>query len=239
METKLEQNISENKLSIPMAIIVTGIVIAGAIYFSSVKPTNTVQINQQPGTNIDLENIRAVNNLDHIRGDINAPVKIVEYSDTECPFCKYFHTTMKQVMDEYGKDNKVVWIYRHFPIDSRHPKARKEAEATECANELGGNYKFWEYVDRIYEVTPSNNGLDPAELPKIAEYVGLNVKNFNSCLNSGKYAQYIEEDLQNAISTRGNGTPWTIVIAKDGKKYPINGAQPYDIVKQTIDFALK
>ncbi len=239
METKLEQNISENKLSIPMAIIVTGIVIAGAIYFSSVKPTNTVQINQQPGTNIDLENIRAVNNLDHIRGDINAPVKIVEYSDTECPFCKYFHTTMKQVMNEYGKDNKVVWIYRHFPIDSRHPKARKEAEATECANELGGNYKFWEYVDRIYEVTPSNNGLDPAELPKIAEYVGLNVKNFNSCLNSGKYAQYIEEDLQNAISTRGNGTPWTIVIAKDGKKYPINGAQPYDIVKQTIDFALK
>ena len=239
METKLEQNISENKLSIPMAIIVTGIVIAGAIYFSSVKPTNTVQINQQPGTNIDLENIRAVNNLDHIRGDINAPVKIVEYSDTECPFCKYFHTTMKQVMNEYGKDNKVVWIYRHFPIDSRHPKARKEAEATECANELGGNYKFWEYVDRIYEVTPSNNGLDPAELPKIAEYVGLNVKSFNSCLNSGKYAQYIEEDLQNAISTRGNGTPWTIVIAKDGKKYPINGAQPYDIVKQTIDFALK
>jgi len=230
----------ENKLSTPMAIIVAGVVIAGAIYFSLIKPTNTVQINQQPEMgDASLENIRAISDTDHIRGNINAPVKIVEYSDTECPFCKYFHTTMKQVMDEYGKDNKVVWIYRHFPIDSRHPKARKEAEATECANELGGNNKFWAYIDRIYEITPSNNGLDPTELLKIAEYIGLNAKNFSSCLNSGKYAQRVEEDLQNAINTRGNGTPWTIVIAKDGKKYPINGAQPYETVKQIIDFALK
>ena len=235
-ETKVELN----KLSVPMAIIIAGVLVAGAIYFSSIKPKDATLVNQQPNTgNASLENVRAISEIDHIRGNINAPVKIVEYSDTECPFCKRFHLTMQQVMSEYGKNNKVAWIYRHSPIDALHSKARKEAEATECANELGGSEKFWAYLDRIYEVTPTNNGLDPKELPNIALYVGLNVTDFNTCLNSGKYAQRIEEDLQNANATGGGGTPWSIVIAKDGKKYPINGAQPYETVKQIIDFALK
>lgn len=236
-----------NKLSMPMAIIVAGILVAGAIYFSSVKPTDTTQINQQPEEgSASLENIRAISETDHIRGDINAPIKIVEYSDTECPFCQRFHFTMKQVMDEYGKDGKVAWVYRHSPLykpnaqgQSLHSKAGKEAEALECANELGGNEKFWAYADRIYEISPMNNGLDPAELPKIAQYVGLDVAKFNTCLNSGKYQEYIDKDLQNAIDTGGGGTPWSIIVAKDGKKYPINGAQPYEVVKQKIDAALK
>jgi len=235
-ETKVELN----KLSVPMAIIIAGVLVAGAIYFSSIKPKDATLVNQQPNTgNASLENVRAISEIDHIRGNIDAPVKIVEYSDTECPFCKRFHLTMQQVMSEYGKNNKVAWIYRHSPIDALHSKARKEAEATECANELGGSEKFWAYLDRIYEVTPTNNGLDPKELPNIALYVGLNVADFNTCLNSGKYAQRIEEDLQNANATGGGGTPWSIVIAKDGKKYSINGAQPYELVKQTIDSALK
>ena len=235
-ETKVELN----KLSVPMAIIIAGVLVAGAIYFSSIKPKDATLVNQQPNTgNASLENVRAISEIDHIRGNIDAPVKIVEYSDTECPFCKRFHLTMQQVMSEYGKNNKVAWIYRHSPIDALHSKARKEAEATECANELGGSEKFWAYLDRIYEVTPTNNGLDPKELPNIALYVGLNVADFNTCLNSGKYAQRIEEDLQNANATGGGGTPWSIVIAKDGKKYSINGAQPYELVRQIIDSALK
>mgnify|MGYP001559939532 CR=1 FL=1 len=247
METEIKVDTSENKLSMPMAIITAGILIAGAIYFSSVKPTDTAQINQQPEEgSASLENIRAISDTDHIRGNINAPIKIVEYSDTECPFCQRFHTTMKQVMDEYGKDGKVAWVYRHSPLykpnaqgQSLHSRAGKEAEALECANELGGNEKFWAYADRIFEITPMNNGLDPAELPKIAQYIGLDVVKFNSCLSSGKYKEYVDKDLQNAIDTGGGGTPWSIIIAKDGKKYPINGAQPYEVVKQNIDSILK
>ena len=238
-ETKLE-------LSNPMAIVVAGVLIAGAIYFSSVKPSTTAQVNQQPAnqqqqldSNASLEKVRAVDSTDHIRGNKNAEIKIVEYSDTECPFCKQFHLTMKKIMDEYGKTGKVAWVYRHSPIDGLHPKARKEAMATECANELGGNDKFWQYLDRVYEITPSNNGLDLAELPKIAQYVGLNVADFNTCLNSDKYSQLIDRDTQNAVETGGGGTPWSIVIAKDGKKYSINGAQPYEMIKQNIDSLLK
>ena len=176
---------------------------------------------------------------DHIRGNPDAPVKIVEYSDTECPFCKRFHDTMKQVMDEYGKSGKVAWVYRQFPLTQLHSKATKEAEATECANELGGSDKFWAYIDRLFQVTPSNDGLDPAELPKIAEYVGLNVQKFNTCLLSGKYVSHIQSDTQNATATGGNGTPWSIIVATTGKKYPLSGAQPYASVKQLVELALQ
>lgn len=237
-ETKPKEN---SPLSVPIAIVIAGALIAGAIFFGmkNDSPTNSGQpqkVAQQSG---DLEAMNPVTSEDHIRGDINAPVKIVEYSDTECPFCKKFHTTMQQVVSEYGKDGKVAWVYRHFPLDQLHSKARKEAEATECAADLGGNDKFWAYLDRLMEITPANNGLDLAELPKIAEYVGLDVNKFNECLSSGKYAQKIEEHVQNAVATGGQGTPWNIVVGKNGKKYPLSGAQPYASVKQLIELALQ
>lgn len=231
-------------MAVPGAIIIAGVLIAGAVILSGGKPSsNNTVTNTQPQVAVketgDLEKMKPVTAEDHIRGDANAPVKIVEYSDTECPFCKRFHDTMKQVIDEYGKDGKVAWVYRHFPLDQLHSKARKEAVALECANEQGGNDKFWSYADRLYEITPANNGLDPTELPKIAQYVGLDTAKFNTCLGSTKYDKHIEDEVQNAQATGGNGTPWSIVIGKNGKKYPLSGAQPYDSIKQLIETALQ
>src|SRR5207249_6414117 len=80
------------------------------------------------------------------------------------------------------KDGKVVWVYRHFPIDSLHSKARKEAQASECAAALGGNEAFWAYSDKLFEVTPSNNRLDLAQLPRIAQEIGLDRAQFETCL---------------------------------------------------------
>ncbi len=236
--------IQNNNLTIPVAIVIAGALIAGAVYLGTSKSAPTTagnnqqpqQVAQQTGS---LDEMRAISKDDHIRGNPDAPVKIVEYSDPECPFCKRFHDTMKQVMDEYGKDGKVAWVYRNFPLDQLHQKARNESTAIECAGDLGGNDKFWAYADRLYEVTPSNDGLDPAELPKIAQYVGLDVGKFNTCLTSGKFTKHIEDDVQNAVATGGNGTPWSIVVAANGKKYPLSGAQPYASVKQLIDLALQ
>ncbi len=231
-------------LSMPIAVVIAGVLIAGAVIYSGGKaPTagtanqpQQQQVAQQTG---DLEQMTPVTSKDHIRGNPDAPIKIVEYSDTECPFCKRFHTTMKEVIDTYGKDGKVAWVYRHFPLDQLHSKARKEAVALECANDQGGNDKFWEYADRLYEITPANNGLDLAELPKIAEYVGLDKTKFSTCLASTKYDKHIEDEVQNAQATGGNGTPWSIVVAKNGKKYPLSGAQPYASIKQLIETALQ
>ena len=187
--------------------------------------------------------VRPVDGEDHILGKPDAPVKLIEFSDFECPFCKRFHQTMKRIIDEYGKDGRVAWVYRHFPIDSIHSKARKEAQAAECANELGGNEAFWAYADRLFDVTPSNNRLDLALLPKIAEDIGLDRARFESCLEGdargGKYAAHIEADYRDASASGGSGTPYSLVIAPDGQIFPINGAQPYAAVRSIIELALR
>lgn len=154
---------------------------------------------------------------------------------------------MKQVTSEYG--GEVAWVYRHFPLDQLHPiKARKEAVASECAAAQGGpssslgtsNDAFWKYTDRFFELTPSNNQTNiDTMLPQIAKEIGLDATRFATCLKSGKYDAHIEEEVQNAMATGGNGTPWSIIVTKSGKKYPLSGAQPYDAVKQLIEIALK
>ena len=187
--------------------------------------------------------VKPVDGQDHIRGNPDALVKVIEFSDFECPFCKGFHSTMKQLMDEYGKDGTIVWVYRHFPLDELHSKARKEAQAAECANELGGNNAFWAYADRLFEVTPSNNHLDLALLPRIAEEVGLDRTKFEACLGGdargGKYAAHIEANYQDAVASGGTGTPHTLIIGVKGQTLPINGAQPFAAVKSIIDTMLK
>lgn len=233
----MEPTEQKNNLTIPIAIVIAGVIIAGAVYMSK-KDAGVVK--KDPSTaeagNADLA---PITDQDHLIGNPNAPIVIVEYSDTECPFCKTFHPTMQKIMDEYGKDGKVAWVYRHFPLDSIHPKADKEAEATECATELGGNDMFWKYIARIFEITPSNNNLDAAKLPEIAVELGLDKTAFETCLNSGKYKDKVETQFQSGITAGVRGTPHSFIITtSDGKKYPIEGAQPYNTVKSVIDAGL-
>ncbi len=226
---------------VPGAIIIAGIIIAGAVVYSGgagKKPAQLLAGDDPRGSGAPkaVENIKAISEDDHILGDINAPVKIVEFSDLECPFCKRFHPTMQRVVREY--DGKVAWVYRHFPLDNLHSKARIEAEATECAAELGGNTAFWAYTDRLFEVTPSNNGLDEGDLPKIADYIGLDTQKFQKCLDSGKYKDHVSYDYEDATNSGGQGTPYSIVIAANGKKSVIPGALPFEAVKEIVDKAL-
>lgn len=189
----------------------------------------------QPSPTGEIQ-LAEVTNKDWVRGDRDAKISIVEYSDLECPFCKRFHPTMQQVMAEYG--DQVNWVYRHFPLTSLHPKAAKEAEATECAGELGGNDAFWKYTDRLFEITPSNNGLQLAQLGDIADYVGLDRTKFQTCLDSGKYASKVQEQAQQAQAAGGRGTPYSIIVTEDGQKIPINGALPFAQVQAMIDSVL-
>lgn len=175
---------------------------------------------------------------DHVRGDRNARLLLIEYSDLECPFCKRFHPTARQIVDEY--EGQVAWVYRHFPLDQIHPKADKEAEAIECANELGENDAFWKLTDKIFEVTPSNNGLNLDDLPRLAGEVGLNQDAFKLCLDSGKYASHVESDYQGGIKAGITGTPGNILLdTKTGKTKLIPGALPFENFKTEIDSMLK
>jgi protein-disulfide isomerase len=223
-------------LLISFSIIVAGALIGGGIYLSSKNPP--VKASSSQLTGVEEISMIPISDSDHILGSPNASVIIVEYSDTECPFCKVFHQTMKRIVNEYGKDGKVAWIYRHFPIQSLHSKAPKEAEATECAAELGGNAKFWEYLDAIFTQTGSNDSLDPSALPKIAKSIGLDEKKFSECLSSGKYSAKIITSIQDAVLSGAKGTPNSILVKRDGQKAVIQGAQSYEVVKAVIDTAL-
>ncbi len=215
---------------LPVSIIIAALLIAGAwIYTAGTKNVDQAIDNKKMDKEVisNIENVKSVSVNDHIRGNPEAKVKIVEFSDLECPFCKVFHETMKQAAREY--DGKVAWIYRHYPLDQLHPvKARKAAVASECAAKLGGNEGFWKYIDRYFEITPSNNQINLNELPKIAAYVGLNVSQFNTCLESGEYDSLIEEQVRDATNSGAQGTPYSVIIAADNSKYEINGALPMD-----------
>ncbi len=175
---------------------------------------------------------------DHIIGDLTtAKVILVEYSDLECPYCKVFHETLKTVVATYG--NKIAWVYRHFPLDSLHPKARKEAEASECAWEQGGNDGFWKYADKIFSITPSNNGLAPELLSYAAEKNGLDVKKFDECLASGRYAEKIQKSVEDGNRIGVEGTPYTLLITKDGTAKPLSGAYKFEQLQAQIDILLK
>ncbi|MBI4067902.1 thioredoxin domain-containing protein, partial [Candidatus Kaiserbacteria bacterium] len=221
-------------LAVPLAIVIAGGLIAVALYFSN-RNSGAPVVDNQPAP--VAEKIRGIQKNDHVRGNPNAPVVIVEFSDTECPFCKQFHGTMKQVMSNYGTDGKVAWVYRHFPLPQLHPKAPHEAEALECASELGGNDAFWKYTDKIYEVTPSNNGLDPAQLPAIATQIGLDKTAFMKCLDSGKYKARVDKDAAEAVAAGGQGTPHSIILYA-GEQVPVEGAQPFQVLKNMIDTLL-
>ena len=181
--------------------------------------------------------VESVTARDHIRGSPTAPVKLIEFGDTECPLCKRFHPTLKRIVDEYP--GKVAWVFRHLPIVEIHPKAPKEAEATECAAELGGETAFWAYLDRLYEITPSNDRLDPAELARIAQHVGLTRAPFEQCLKSGLHAARVAADVVDALAAGAPGTPYTVIVAPNGKTYEVVGNLPYETLRLVIDIGLK
>lgn len=233
----MEPTSTGSKYTIPAAIIVAGLLIAGAVYMKDRLPAP--QTANDPTKDVV---IAPVSKNDHIMGNPNADIVVVEYSDLECPFCKLFHETMHKIMDEYGKNGTVAWVYRNFPIQQLHPKALKEAEASECAAALGGNDAYWKFIDRVFAITPSNNGLDPTELPKIAKGIGLDQKQFSDCLNGGTYTERINNNVAAAIATIPQaelGTPYSYVLLKNGDHYPIRGNQPYEVVKQVIDTILQ
>jgi len=162
---------------------------------------------------------------DHFRGNANALVTIVEFSDFQCPYCSSFHQTMLKITKDFSKE--VKWVYKHFPLDSIHPFARKAAEASECAADQN---KFWGYTDELFV---KQREISPALFTEIARTTGLDINQFNSCLESGKYASKVEADYQQGIKAGVRGTPGNFI---NGQSLP--GAVPYDEMKSRINALL-
>lgn len=225
-------NNTVQSIGIPVAIVLGFAMIAAAIYFSGGKaaaPTAAVAPEEQAPIEVD-----PVSETDFIRGNPNAPITIVEYSDYDCPFCKNFHDTMKLIMEDYGVTGKVSWVYRQFPLAQLHPNAPRISEAALCVGELGGDEAFWKFSDLVFSEREVNEPTNMTRLPEFAEKAGVKRADFNTCLDSGRHTDTVAASLESGVKAGAQGTPYSIILVGD-QKAVINGAQPYPVVKQIID----
>jgi len=191
------------------------------------------QISPSPSASKKPKTISA---SDHIRGNKNAKTTLIEYSDYECPFCKNFEPTLKQLLDTY--EDKIRLVLRHYPLPF-HANAQKEAEASECAAQLGGNDVFWKYSDAIFERTTSNGtGFPLDNLGPLAAELGMNQQQFQSCLDSGKYEKLVKDSIAEGQGAGVQGTPSTFIIDAKGNNELVVGAQPIAAFKTAVDKAL-
>lgn len=254
----------DNKYLVPLSIVVAGVLVAGAVFWTNrdTEPSVQAKTNEQVG--LEQIAVTPISESDHILGNPGAKIILVEYSDTDCPFCQRFHYTMKQAMGEYGKDGRLAWVYRHYPIPQLHPEAPREAQALECAAELGGNAKFWEFANVLYEQQGSQGDPKHPEMFQIASNIGLNPTDFVSCLDSGKTKAVVDAQTQNGIESGGQGTPHNVLVlqnkmsdsakqyvqniisqypdvfavSEDGKRVRIGGAIPYEMLKPLLEALL-
>jgi len=172
---------------------------------------------------------------DHIRGKKDARITIIEYSDFECPFCQRAHENFVSIVKDY--DGKVNWVYRHFPLAMHEPAATSMAAASECVAEIGGDDKFWDYADALYDGKATG---DEDSLVKLAVDLGVDKVKFKSCIDSDKYNDKVAASLADGLKAGVDGTPGNFVYDnKTGKSVSVIGAQPVASFKEKIDSFLK
>ena len=173
----------------------------------------------------------SITQADHVRGNFNAPITLVEFSDFECPFCGRHYPTVNKILAEYP--GKVRLVYKHFPLNSIHPLAQKAAEASECASQQG---KFWDMHDKIFANQAS---LSISTLKKLAGETGLDQSKFDRCLDNGDTEEIITEHLKQAAAAGGQGTPYFVAYnKKTGDKVPVSGAVPYAQIESALQSVL-
>lgn len=164
---------------------------------------------------------------DAVKGNPQAKVTIVEFSDFECPFCgKYYRETEFQIMKDYVDTGKVRYVFRDSPLDF-HKSAQKAAEAAECAGEQG---KYWEMHDYLFQ---NQDYLAVENLKGYAKDLKLDTTKFNDCLDKSKMAEEVKKDLADSQKYGVSGTPAFFINGK-----LISGAQPYGTFKAEIEAAL-
>lgn len=162
---------------------------------------------------------------DSVKGNPEAKVTIVEFSDFQCPFCAIVEPTVKKVLETYG-DN-VKFVYKNFPLPS-HENAQPAALAALCAKDQG---KFWEYHDTLFE---NQESLKVTDLKKYAADLGLKTQDFNGCLDNKKYQNQIQADLNEGNRVGVRGTPAFFINGR-----PLSGAQPLENFQAMIKEELK
>ncbi|MDB5260516.1 MAG: oxidoreductase [Candidatus Nomurabacteria bacterium] len=202
-----------------------------------------IVIHSQPKVAVPAFTGRSIDKTDHVEGSKNSDVIVMEYSDPECPFCVTLYPTLKQIRNQY--EDKVAFVYRHFPLTQIHPHAFDEARAISCAGQIGGEKKFFEYMDALFGYKSNNQ---TTELPStgkedLAKGAGIDVNAFNQCMQSSGSVDAMNASITDGVNAGVEGTPTTFILKKNGSNYDviasISGAQSAAYFTAAIEEALK
>lgn len=222
------KKINEGKISIKKTTLWKGIsvvlvILVAVLIFGTDKSGQVRNASPKEVTKPSIDMDSLVDD-DTVKGDKNAPVTIIEWSDFECPYCARFYSQAYQQIDEqYIKTGKVKLVFRDFPL-SFHQNAQKAAEAAECAGEQG---KYYEMHDKLFE---SGVGGGVNSFKQYAMVLGLDTAKFNDCLDSGKMASETQKDMQDGIKAGIKGTPGFIINGQ-----LVSGAQPFSVFQEIIE----
>jgi protein-disulfide isomerase len=212
---------------IPGAIALFGIIVAVGVYLDRAP----IRIDWFGGSDAARAVFRAPTPADHTLGNPDAPIRITEYCDLDALYCKQFEGVMEAVIAAYGPSGEVSWTYRHFPNAGEHPTANVDAQALECAAAEGGSRAFFSYLDAWSAATTTDAGTGR----RIAAALGLPAGDFQTCVDSGAFADEVQASYDEAVAAGATGAPYTIVSIEGKEPFAIAGALPEDGMKAVIE----
>jgi len=230
-----DKTIQEGLYALSIALVVASVILSLSIVYAANNVSSNFAGNllipsdqqapptQQPPE--EPETVQVSADDDPGKGNANAKVTIIQFSEFQCPFAgRFARDTLPDIKKDYIDTGKVKFVYRDFIV---HSTSQKAQEAAQCANEQG---KFWEMHDLLYQ---NQGALEVDDLKGYAQQLGLNTASFDSCLDSGKYESEVQKDTSDGRSYGVGGTPTFFI---NGKK--LVGAQPYETFQQAIEEAL-
>jgi protein-disulfide isomerase len=241
--TKILQQERRNRLVMIGFVILGAVLLVFAVVWPQLRPIAEV-VAVDPGTHPNAE--------DNSMGDPNAPIKIVEFADFQCPFCERFHKETEPLLKQYYIDTgKVQYVYRsmgNFVSDNiargkgttATTESQDAALAAYCA---GDQNKFWEMHAYLFgnALGEDAGSYTDKRLVAIAEKAGLNMDQFNSCYSSGKFRDRVQQDFQDGQAANVTGTPSFIItytVNGETKTDRIDGAEPFSTFQQKLEAAL-
>ena len=231
MRAKRERQARTQRIGVIGIIIVGALLVAAALIYPNLKPIGEI-------SSVDSAERPMVDG--NAMGDPNAPIKIEEFSDFQCPYCeRFYQETEHQISSTYVADGTVYFVYRSFG-DFIGPESKAAAEAAYCA---GDQNKFWEYHDTLFANQNGENIGDFTDrrLQAFAESLSLDMDAFNSCFSSGKYSSRVDQDHIDGTAAGVTGTPAfsiTYMVNGEQKQRFIAGAYPFSEFQKQIEEAL-
>lgn len=220
-------------ITLPVSIILIGIIISGGIYISRQEPEIITE------DNANIIQIQPISDFDNVLGNPEAKVTIIEYADFACPYCQTFHETMGRITDRYIKTGQVSWVYRHLPVTETHENSYGAAVASECVAEYDKNL-FFTYSNLIFNDAPIT--LEPENLKLLALNLGVEENFYNQCILSNRHNITIDRNIEDAKILAEYeiefSTPYLIIYSNTGLQTTISGSESYENLVEIIETLL-